>query len=224
MNKLFTFLYPIIISLIFICPAIHAEIYIMLVRHGQTDLNKERRVQGIGDGPLNEEGRSQAQQFADSFGFTPDAIYSSDLQRAVMTAQPLAERYGLAIHQSADFRELDFGILEGQKIDCELTNGYRHEHSLIEDRQTKWNTPIAPEAETEDNLLSRFKRAFIEIAMEYPDNKVVVFTHGKAISVVMSSLGNDEDALRIGNCQAITLGIDLEHSEDPTPNLKISLK
>lgn len=189
--------------------ASYAETCIMLVRHGETNMNREKRIQGTSDSPLNENGQSQAKHFADSFGFTPDAIYSSDLQRALMTAQPLAEKYALAVHTDGDFRELEFGILEGEQFEGELSVHHRTTHSLISDRQTKWNTPVAPKAETNNEFLKRFNRGLIEIAKQYPGKRVVIFTHGKAISVVINSLSDKEDAVRLGNCESVSLVINL---------------
>lgn len=85
--------------------------------------------------------------------------------------------------------------MDGEKLEGELTLDCRNAHAKIKDRQIKWNTPVAPKAETNKSSLERFNGAFIEIAQQYPDKKVIVFTHAKAINVVMSSLRDDEDAL-----------------------------
>ena len=69
---------------------------IILVRHGETDWNAERRWQGHSDRPLNEAGRRQAEELAARLDGAPiDAVYSSDLLRAHETARLLAEPRGL---------------------------------------------------------------------------------------------------------------------------------
>ena len=74
---------------------------LLLVRHGETDWNAERRWQGHADVPLNERGRKQAQRLADSFpGDAVDAIYASDLARARETAEILGARLGRLIRMT----------------------------------------------------------------------------------------------------------------------------
>lgn len=87
---------------------------ICFVRHGETDWNVEKRIQGHLDIPLNATGRAQAL----ALGFTAahyqfKAIYSSDLLRAMETAQAIAARDQLAIHPLAQLRERHYGIFQG---------------------------------------------------------------------------------------------------------------
>ena len=85
------------------------------VRHGETDWNREGRIQGVADVPLSALGREQAQELAASLATRPiGALYSSDLRRALETAMPLAERLGLRAHTAPALRERDFGVNEGR--------------------------------------------------------------------------------------------------------------
>ena len=87
---------------------------ICFVRHGETDWNVEKRIQGLTDIPLNEKGRAQALAMAfNAAHFSFRAIYSSDLVRAVDTARALAEREGQEIRLLAQLRERNFGIFQG---------------------------------------------------------------------------------------------------------------
>ena len=87
---------------------------ILLARHGETDWNLERRVQGHTDRPLNESGRAQALALADRLSTESlDAVYSSDLARARETAAVIAARHGLDVIETSDLREKDFGSWEG---------------------------------------------------------------------------------------------------------------
>lgn len=84
-----------------------------LVRHGETDWNAQRRVQGQIDIPLNARGRTQAEALARGLvaeRFT--ALYSSDLQRALQTAQPTASIHQLPIRSDPLLRERHFGVLQ----------------------------------------------------------------------------------------------------------------
>ena len=87
---------------------------ICFIRHGETDWNVEKRIQGHLDIPLNATGRAQALAMAYNAAHVSfSAIFSSDLQRAVETAQALAQREGAEIHQLPQLRERHYGIFQG---------------------------------------------------------------------------------------------------------------
>lgn len=88
---------------------------ILLVRHGYSTSNASGTYTGQLDAPLNEIGFAQAAQLADHLCTTYqiDAIYASDLSRAVETVRPTAERLGLEIHREQALRELDTGKWTG---------------------------------------------------------------------------------------------------------------
>lgn len=89
---------------------------ICFVRHGETDWNAERRMQGHIDIPLNETGIRQAQQLCNTLLHTNHHfhhIYSSDLMRAFNTAKVIADGRGLDIVVHADLRERHVGQLQG---------------------------------------------------------------------------------------------------------------
>ena len=87
---------------------------IWIVRHGQTDWNVEGRYQGQADRPLNAVGLAQAQQAAEQLrGRDFAAIYSSDLQRARVTAEIIAGQLGLPVQVDRRLREVNQGEWEG---------------------------------------------------------------------------------------------------------------
>src|SRR5581483_11305534 len=87
---------------------------LLLVRHGETDWNAERRWQGHADVPLNARGREQARALAEELaGESIDAIYSSDLSRAQDTADIVGARLDVPVVVDPDLREIDVGPVEG---------------------------------------------------------------------------------------------------------------
>ena len=94
---------------------------LLLIRHGETDRNAERIALGREDVPLNERGRAQAQALAAGLaadrtdGFIA-AVYSSPLQRALATAQPLAQALALEVQTEEGLIEMDVGEAEGRAL------------------------------------------------------------------------------------------------------------
>ena len=85
-----------------------------LVRHGETDWNRERRLQGVIDVPLNEAGTTQAYRRADYFSTLPIAgVVSSPLKRALATATILNEACGCPLQVEPRLREVDHGSWSG---------------------------------------------------------------------------------------------------------------
>jgi broad specificity phosphatase PhoE len=94
----------------------HAIATIYLIRHGETDWNRDRRIQGQSDIPLNARGRSQAAALAERLAGLPlEMIYSSDLGRARETAGRIAAAQGreIPVVATPDLRECDYGLWEG---------------------------------------------------------------------------------------------------------------
>jgi broad specificity phosphatase PhoE len=91
----------------------------ILVRHGQTEWNRgAERFRGHADLPLNETGLGQARQVAERLKDEKiAALYASPLQRALQTAQPLAQARALEIQKHDGLLDIDFGALEGMTLD-----------------------------------------------------------------------------------------------------------
>ncbi|MEZ5661661.1 MAG: histidine phosphatase family protein [Burkholderiaceae bacterium] len=88
-----------------------------LVRHGQTDWNVERRIQGATDTDLNDRGRWQAQRLADRLADEPFTdVICSDARRTRQTLEPLARRRELAVVFEPRLRERRYGVFEGQVL------------------------------------------------------------------------------------------------------------
>src|SRR4051794_15208466 len=87
---------------------------LLLVRHGQSEGNAERRFGGHTATPLSMRGHAQAAATAKALASESiTAIYSSDLKRAIQTATPLAESIGVKVNATEAFRERSVGVMEG---------------------------------------------------------------------------------------------------------------
>lgn len=152
-----------------------------LVRHGQTDWNLARRIQGSTDIPLNETGRADARTAAERLeGTTHHAIYSSPLLRARETAEIIASHLGLGAPVLVpDIREREFGEGEGM-----LVSEYMQTYG-------DWLAPV-PGAETLDEVAERSMSALDAIARDSRRRStpvaesVIVVAHGGVIRSLIS--------------------------------------
>lgn len=166
---------------------------ILLVRHGETDWNVERRVQGQTDRPLNAAGRAQARALADRLaGEQLHAVYSSDLSRARETAELVAGRHGLDVVILPDLREKDFGSWEGL-TEREIAMRFP------EARPGHWG-----DGETAVALAERVVRALGHIAAAHHGERVLVVSHGGPIRAALRRAGSS-GPLSIGNCDVVRL-------------------
>ena len=145
-----------------------------LVRHGQTDWNAERRLQGATDIPLNDVGRGQARDAVAILApYEWDAIVSSPLSRAAETADLIAEGLGLTVSRRVpELTERSFGPAEGMQAGPELEalrvpGGFKG-------------------AESEDEAADRGLAALEALAEEYRGQRVLVVTHGTLLRVSLS--------------------------------------
>ncbi|MBW8871906.1 MAG: histidine phosphatase family protein [Leifsonia sp.] len=144
--------------------------FISLVRHGQTDWNLAKRIQGSSDIPLNATGRAQAETTGRALaGGRFDAIYASPLSRALDTARIIAGHVGLSEPgRLAAVAERQYGEAEG------LTG---------EQILARWpdGTPV-PGRETRDQVVARALPALRELGEQHPGENVIVVSHGGVIS------------------------------------------
>ena len=100
---------------------------LILVRHGETDWNRTGRCQGISDVVLNDNGRKQALELGLCLkGEKISAVYSSDLARAMSTAEEIARHHGLTVEIDSDLREMDQGDFEGLPVHGDKGKIFRH--------------------------------------------------------------------------------------------------
>jgi probable phosphoglycerate mutase len=148
---------------------------IIAIRHGETDWNLASRIQGHTDIPLNANGERQALQLAQSLADTPLAhIYSSDLQRALRTAQALAQANGAALSTHTDLRERSFGNYEGFRFaDIEVSDP----PSAL--RWRKRDPVFAPpQGESLQVLQARVAQVVAELAAGHLGQQIALVAHG----------------------------------------------
>ncbi|MGY4543534.1 putative phosphatase [Arthrobacter sp. UYNi723] len=145
-----------------------------LIRHGQTDWNAQRRLQGATDIPLNDVGRGQARDAVDVLSdYEWDAIVSSPLSRAAETASVIADGLGLSVTRHIPaLAERSFGPAEGLQAGPELEalripGGYRG-------------------AESEEDAAARGLGALEALAEEFPARRVFVVAHGTLLRVSLN--------------------------------------
>ena len=155
---------------------------LILVRHGETEHNRERLTLGRADVPLNDRGRAQAAALAASFAAAPAAIYSSLLIRATATADAISGATGVAVTIEPALLEMDIGEMEN------LTRGELRDR--YPDFLAKWLSADSAEARMPggETLLEVQDRAWgwVEGARErHPEGQVVAVTHNFVIITLL---------------------------------------
>jgi probable phosphoglycerate mutase len=149
---------------------------IILIRHGVTAWNRERRFQGQIDIPLDDEGRLQAMQLARALGSEPlAAVYSSDLSRARQTAEPLARALGQKLILETGLRERFYGAFEGRTWD-ELQRDHAEDFSRWRAREVDFELPGS--GESLRVLQDRVAVTLRSLAERHPGEKLAAVSHG----------------------------------------------
>ncbi len=152
---------------------------LLCIRHGETEWNAVRRIQGQTDIDLNARGLAQAAALAQALaGQTLDAVYSSDLRRARNTAEPLARPRGLSLCLEPALRERAFGSFEGRSF-TELEVVHAQDCERWRRRDPDWGAPGG--GESLFALRERVHGALLSIARRHRGQTVAVVTHGGAL-------------------------------------------
>lgn len=148
---------------------------LILIRHGETLWNTERRMQGHRDSALTERGLWQAQKLgermkAENFS----ALYSSDLPRAARTAQCIAEATGRQSVEDARLRERHFGLFEGlTQAEMQVREPDIYRRFMSRDPQF-----AVPGGESPADFFERSRAALEDLALRHAGATIVVVTHG----------------------------------------------
>ncbi|RPK12592.1 histidine phosphatase family protein [Priestia endophytica] len=164
-----------------------AKNMLYLVRHGQTDWNKNGLVQGQTDIPLNSTGVEQAQALAKRFQKENiDVIYASDLKRAYGTAEEIAKVKNMRVSEGLrELRERSFGELEGAEL------------PLLQEKfpnlSTDWREDLPLNIESLGHMQKRMVKELTNIMTNHQDEDVLVVSHGAAINVFIHYVTSGEN-------------------------------
>jgi probable phosphoglycerate mutase len=158
-----------------------------IVRHGQTNWNILGKTQGHGNSDLTAKGIEQATELAESIVNYPiDYIYSSDLGRAVQTAQILGDKLNIKVKETEALREMGFGEWEGLLID-EIKANYANVYATWRNEP---HLAQIPGGETLHLIKDRVD-SFIQSLNEKYDNKhILLVTHSVTVRVMLLAFLN----------------------------------
>ena len=174
---------------------------VYLVRHGETQWNAERRIQGQSDSPLTAKGEQQAVQVGErvrTYGITH--VIASDLGRTRRTAEIIADACGCCVTFDARLRELDMGVLEQRHLDSLSAEEEAWRRLVVN------GTPDGriPEGESMQELSERM-RAGLNACLDLPaGSRPLLVSHGIALGCLVSTIlglpAHAERRLRLRNC------------------------
>jgi probable phosphoglycerate mutase len=153
-----------------------------LVRHGETAWNAERRIQGQLDVPLSAVGHAQARAVANSLVQEPfEAVYSSDLSRALHTAEAAAHLLGLPVRHDIGLRERHYGVLQT------LTYGEferRHPDAYARFQSREEDFALPGGGESLRRFAARVTHCVDEIVAAHPGEQVLIVAHGGVLDIL----------------------------------------
>ena len=154
---------------------------LIVVRHGYSVTNAAKCYTGQKDVPLTDEGYRQAACVGEYLTATEhiDAVYASDLSRAMDTARPTAEKAGVAIVSTPQLREIAMGVWEGMSFE-DVKNNYAD----VMAKRAADHTYPCPGGESFADLFARVFDAIDRILAENEGKTVAVFTHGGAVRCI----------------------------------------
>lgn len=166
---------------------------LLLIRHGETDSNVRRAWQGVRHDPLTVQGRHEARQLGAWLARhdPPEALFSSPLERARVTAELIGEAVGLPITVDLRLREMDFGACSGLTW-MQISERFPS-LPLVRQHWRETYDPVAPDwqwpgGEWHRPYHSAIKDALAEIVGKHPGKTIAIVTHGGFILGVLAWL------------------------------------
>ncbi|MBN3852714.1 histidine phosphatase family protein [Paraburkholderia sp. Ac-20340] len=159
---------------------------ILFIRHGETDWNRIKRIQGHIDIPLATSGVDQAVLLGARFareaqeGARLDAVWSSDLMRAQQTAQPVAQAFGLTVQLTEGLRERNYGAFQGHDSD-QIAERFPDEYAHWQTRDPGF---APPEGESQRELYHRVLHALEPILAKHPEGRIACVAHGGVLDCI----------------------------------------
>ena len=155
---------------------------LILVRHGDNKLDGTGRYLGSSDVKLSADGLKQAERLRDCLAMQKiDAIYSSNLQRAMVTAETIASKHQLAVTTCAELREIDFGKLEGLTFD--------EAHQLYPEVTRLWVEKSSalqyPGGESLDEFYNRVSSFAGRLKKYAPEETILIVAHSGSLRLLI---------------------------------------
>jgi broad specificity phosphatase PhoE len=164
---------------------------IYLVRHGESEHNRDNILSGHVNPALTQKGRAQALETRQKLSHIVfNTAYSSDLQRAAHTGALI---YGTEVpvsHQLTELRERNYGSLDGSAIDdynAMKQINQKYLDGLNDD--DKWSFKHAPDIESDHELSTRFISAITTLAESNPGKTILVAAHGGVVRTTLIKIG-----------------------------------
>ena len=158
------------------------ETEIILIRHGETEWNSQKRMQGHSNSNLSEVGRGQIQELGELMkNVSFDHIYSSDSLRTRQTAEAITQYSGHTLQFDQRIREKNLGVFEGL-TSTEAKERHPEVYRLF---KTAGANYVIDEGESTQQLLERALEFIEEIRLRHPQERVVMVTHGGVVRVLM---------------------------------------
>eukprot|EP00882_Tetradesmus_deserticola_P020841 GHRQ01022526.1.p1 GENE.GHRQ01022526.1~~GHRQ01022526.1.p1 ORF type:complete len:378 (+),score=181.86 GHRQ01022526.1:160-1293(+) len=175
---------------------------LVLVRHGETDWNREHRLQGQQQPgpPLNQRGWQQCELLRGVLQqrFTHfDAVVSSDLLRTVQTAQVLAAAYSIQVQQHPGLRERNLGLLQGLTY---AEGPVAQPAAWAALQRGSSSTRIPGGGESLNDLRQRMAATLLDIAGQYPGKRVLLVSHGGALHAAHRAARGYDARGKVVNC------------------------
>lgn len=163
---------------------------VYLTRHGQTEWNIERRLQGRGDSPLTEQGIERAKELRDRVkDIEIDVIFSSPIKRALDTANIIKGDKNIEVITDDRLMEMCFGDYEGRKTDEVMKENPKWNIDLIMHGDVKL---CAPNGENLESVRTRVREAMDNIIESYRGKSILVVAHGITLKALMYYFKDEE--------------------------------
>ncbi|GBF37267.1 histidine phosphatase family protein [Leptospira johnsonii] len=187
------------------------EYQLFLIRHGETEWNRERRLQGQTDTSLSEYGKEQASKLAIKLKDTGiELILSSDLKRAKETSEQISHKLGTEIIYHPGLREIQLGEAQGI-LESELSNTFGEESYFA------WKSPERihdqfrfPGGESKSEAESRIIETILYLLKMYGKKNIAVCSHGFVLSRFYERFSLKEfPHSKLKNCEVLELFLSL---------------
>lgn len=166
----------------------------VLLRHGETDANKQKIYMGGQDYGLNEIGLKHATQV--ELPFIPDVVFTSTLKRTKETAASvLAGSTSIKIQEDARLVEKSGGDIEGKTYD-EIAKNYPDVWNIWDDKPIEYILKARfPNGESDAEVINRVEKFFVDMEQKYQNKNILIVTHSGVFQAIRYLIGKTKDEI-----------------------------